>query len=435
MRSGLLLLLAVVLTAGCGKREDENLGTSRMWGGADDEMFMGVAADGAGNLYAVGYTKSFGAGTDRDVLVVKFDSNMNEVWARTWGGNSDEAANAVAVVGSVVYVVGLTHSWGSGSSDALLMAWDTDGGLLWSRTWGGGQAEELHALYVNGTDLYAAGDTESFGAGQKDGLLLKYDASTNPPTLSWASVWGGTLNDRFYDLEVSGGAIWVSGTSRSFGAGDLDVLLAGFDTAAGALQNAYTWGGTSDDGANCLLLDGTSVILGGYSASFRVGSNDTQALMLSFDTVGAGVDWAALCGGDGSEAIADFVKTGGGYAYVGTVLTVVFLLHPVYGYCDSDGAQWKMWHWGTGGADLFNDCEMVSGQLVMAGGVTNRTDAWYAMNAAEMDVSLMSSFTSRAGTGTSPSGALGQAVTGTTTDVTGQAPGGAQLDAILTKIE
>ncbi|HML17206.1 MAG TPA: SBBP repeat-containing protein, partial [Bryobacteraceae bacterium] len=63
------------------------------WGGTGTDTGNGVATDSAGNVYVAGSTTSYGAG-GQDVLLLKYDPSGHLLWARTWGGPSNDYANA-----------------------------------------------------------------------------------------------------------------------------------------------------------------------------------------------------------------------------------------------------------------------------------------------------------------------------------------------------
>jgi len=72
-----------------------------------------------GHLYVTGSTLSFGAGTE-DVLLLKYTLDGGLVWSRTWGGMGSDTARSVSAAGGGVSVAGITYGV-SGDGQAFLL--------------------------------------------------------------------------------------------------------------------------------------------------------------------------------------------------------------------------------------------------------------------------------------------------------------------------
>jgi hypothetical protein len=164
-------------------------------------------------------------------------------------------------------VTGRTVSFGAGPYAALLLKYGPDGTLLWQKTWGGKREDYVrgHVAVDPSGSIYVTGKTESFGAGHADVLLLKYDPNG---TLLWQKTWGGTGEDLCWDVAIGpSGSIYVIGRTLSFGAGQRDVLLLKYDPN-GALLWQKIWGGTEWDSGCALAVDPSgSIYVTGVTAS------------------------------------------------------------------------------------------------------------------------------------------------------------------------
>ena len=92
-----------------------------------------IAVDAQGNVYTCGYVGVDMSSTETDALVVKFDTNGIEQWARRYNGsgNGPDAATEILIdAAGNIYVSG--YSYGSGF-DWITFKYSPSGSLLWTR--------------------------------------------------------------------------------------------------------------------------------------------------------------------------------------------------------------------------------------------------------------------------------------------------------------
>ena len=107
---------------------------------------------------------------------------------------------------TVLLIFGLVFSTGLVSADPE---------ELWSSSFGGDDDETAYAV-VEASDggFVMAGETRSFGAGNRDVLLVKTDADGNEV---WSTTFGGIHNDVAYDLQrTNDGGFILAGKTHSF---------------------------------------------------------------------------------------------------------------------------------------------------------------------------------------------------------------------------
>jgi uncharacterized delta-60 repeat protein len=188
------------------------------WGGNDLDPAWDVAVDKYGDIYVVGFTHSFGVHVPTpDVFILKYDSDGNLILQKTWGGSGGDWARSVAVrPDGGIYVVGETTSFeASGGLDAFVLKYDRHGQLGWQRTWGGklGDGAWDAAVSPDG-GIYVVGETRSFEVGGGlDASILKYDSDGN---LIWDKTWGANdLEDAQGVAAVDNKRFVVVGTTTS----------------------------------------------------------------------------------------------------------------------------------------------------------------------------------------------------------------------------
>ena len=95
--------------------------------------------------------------------------------------------------------------------------------LAWYKTWGGGQAENFFNMDIDAeNNIYLAGYTRSYGAGDQDLFLLKYNDSGD---LQWNVTWGNNNRESSGKVAVdSQGYAYLIGY-RNSGINDNDMWL------------------------------------------------------------------------------------------------------------------------------------------------------------------------------------------------------------------
>jgi len=89
--------------------------------------------------------------------------NQNLIWENFWGGlGYDKAYDTYASL-NYVYFTGETRSFGNGENDAFLVKYDLNGTQIWNITWGGSDWDMSKAITVNDSYIYITGYTKSYG--------------------------------------------------------------------------------------------------------------------------------------------------------------------------------------------------------------------------------------------------------------------------------
>lgn len=173
-----------------------------------------IAVDDSGNVYVAGMC-------DNDYLTVKYKSNGDTVWTRTYNGPgsvSDEIY-AMAVDGNEnVYVTGRSFN-ASYNGDYLTIKYKSNGDTAWVRRYNGsGNGDDWpHAIAVDNIgNSYVTGEIKVTG-GKYDYATIKY--SSTGDTL-WVKTYNGPRNDNdeAYSIAVDdSGYVYVTGKSCNTG--------------------------------------------------------------------------------------------------------------------------------------------------------------------------------------------------------------------------
>ena len=370
------------------------------WGGTDDDYFLGVSVDRFGNSYAVGYTYSFGAG-DTDAFIAKFGSDGSLLWDRTWGGDDEDEAEGVAVDDSGnAYMTGYTY-FGAGDTDAFIAKFYAGGSLAWDLTWGWIHDEEATdiALDKDG-NIYIVGDTSSFGAGDMDAFIAKFDSSGG---LIWDRIWGGSSDDWGYGVSVDeDGNVYIVGSTTSFGAGANDAFIAKF-SSNGDLIWDRTWGTSSIEGAYGIAVDvhGNVYVTGNTQAYHLTRLEDVFIAKFSSD---GNLIWDLVWGGSDPDYGEDIdVDDAGNLYVVGSTFSFGnkgFLLR-----LDSDGNLLRQVAWGGTGADHLVSVDVSGAFLCAAGDTISRSRT--VRDIAGTTLSILATISDPAATPADPSASVG----------------------------
>jgi outer membrane protein assembly factor BamB len=160
--------------------------------GNGSDRVEAMAVDAAGNVVVTGISSG---GASYDFATVKYNEAGKTLWERRYNapGDLDESPTALAVDDhGYVYVAGLSIRAGTGA-DFIVLKYDPDGTLLWSRSYDGPAHSEdwpqAIALSRAG-EVYVTGWSGGVGTG-RDITTLKYDTDGN---LIWERRYNGPIN-------------------------------------------------------------------------------------------------------------------------------------------------------------------------------------------------------------------------------------------------
>lgn len=246
-------------------------------------------------------------------------SKMNDLpniqWNQTYGGSKDDYAVAVIQATSREFVlVGSTMSYGAGDYDAWLVKTDPRGAVEWTQTFGGSKYDEGNSVIETKDGGYAfVGSTKSYGAGEIDLWLVKTDAYGN---LEWHQTFGGPRSDGASAvIETDSGFVLV-GSTRSYGAGETDVWLVKTDVN-GKMEWQQTIGGPEIDVIRSFIKTADNgFALFGYTSSYGAGGWDSW--FVKTDSNG-NMEWQQTYGDSKDDAAWSGIQTAddGGYVLIG----------------------------------------------------------------------------------------------------------------------
>ena len=287
-------------------------------GGAD----WSVAAAADGSVYLAGTTADNGV----DAALVKFDSNGNLLWERTWGGAEVDTAQAVAThTDGSVYIVGRTTSFPTGSAGLFVVKFDASGRVVWQKVWDGAASGEGAAVapdgsvYAGGSIIRAPEDLAEF-----DILALKL---TSGGALSWARAYaaGEVVDVRGGMAAASDGSVYLAGAIQAPGGGGIvgiAALIVKLSPDGNLLFDKRCCTKSGDTGEGVTVGPDGSVHVAGTTTVLGAGNQDS--FVIRVQPTGKKVTGAATWG------TSTGFETGGGVAVAtdGTIMLAATTTEP-----------------------------------------------------------------------------------------------------------
>lgn len=220
---------------------DGDLLWTRQYGGISVTMAEAVVTDSLGNAYIAGWTDgtfSSPKAPGRFAFLIKISPSGDFMWVRYAGDPIYSITCDAADIGpdDCVYIAGqagiLPGHAPSGSADAYVVKFDSDGNQIWGSLFGSAAEERCYAVSVdNAGFVYAAGFTKGdYGApnaGDRDAFLTKLSPTGFP---LWTHQAGASVDDRYYGVAADvSGRVYVCGTAWGDvfgpGAGAADAIV------------------------------------------------------------------------------------------------------------------------------------------------------------------------------------------------------------------
>jgi len=164
----------------------------------------GIATDSQGNIIVVGTTipQKIQPPNREDFLIVKYTPSGDTLWTRRYDITGADEAYSVATdqLGNII-IVGSIHN-DTTNWDMHIVKYDSDGNILWTRTYSNGMEDVGEFAYGVATD--SKGNIIVTGRGTSVGhfpnyVTLKYDSSGN---FIWMREYDGGWEDIARDVTV-----------------------------------------------------------------------------------------------------------------------------------------------------------------------------------------------------------------------------------------
>lgn len=304
------------------------------------------------------------------LLVAPQVVNCQTNWQKVYGGHGyDYGYSVIQTYDGGYAIAGATTTIGNGNSDAYLLKVDSVGNIELQNSFGGINIDQAYSIKeTRDSGLVFAGFTNSFGNGGYDMYVVRTDKLGD--TL-WTKTYGGADWDFAYSIDTTtDGGFIIAGETYSYGAGNKDMYIVKIDANGDSLWTK-TYGGPNEDGAKSIKqTNDNGYIVTGFSKSLGDPNGDIYTLKLdnNGDTL-----WTYKYDGLLGDVAHDIIENNNasGYILVGETRVADKGLNGISINIDTLGNQTKLDYWGYFDGDwddgLYSIARSVNGRPAVAG--------------------------------------------------------------------
>ncbi len=313
--------------------------TNKTFGGDDNDELNKILQTNDGKILLTGTGRGNGGDLgftngNQDFWVIKTELDGTIIWKKTYGGAlPDKLNSAINTPDGGFLLVGSTDSdngdiqnkiGGPYVSDGWIIKIDANGNLLWSKTYGSTDGDELQDIIqtIDGNYVVVG---ESRGAdtdipnnnGNSDYWVLKIDDQGN---ILWSKTHGG--NDSDWDAkitEATNGNLYLTGRTYSDDIpnyhGSVDIALYGLEPNGNEIwKSAY--GGTGlENATNITATEDGNLVIGATTVSddgdVGIQHSGNSAWVFKINTAG-NILWKRLFASSKSGGFEDIITTNDG---------------------------------------------------------------------------------------------------------------------------
>ncbi|MBP7174520.1 MAG: T9SS type A sorting domain-containing protein, partial [Cloacibacterium sp.] len=334
--------------------EKGDLDWQKSFGGSGTDFLQSIKLTSDAGFILAG-TSSSGKGVHKkeesrgqdDFWIIKLDAKGGEIWQKTIGGNGQDRLSSIIQTRDGGYLLaGSSSSDKSGEKsekcrgnlDYWIVKLDSEGKILWQKTYGGEQLDILQNveeskdggfLLAGFSNSKASGDKLEDSFGYNDYWVIKTD---DKGEIIWQRIYGGDKDDQLNALVQTRDGMFILGGSSNSGATNkknkgnkgTDFWVLKIDEKGEIIwQETYNYGKTDVLTSIVENPDGT-LLIAGYAQSEEIGTgrkdkegiNDYIALKI--DSKGEEI-WTKTIGSAGEDLLRKVVETrDGGYLLAGT---------------------------------------------------------------------------------------------------------------------
>ena len=212
--------------------------------------------------------------------ILKLDPKGNIIWEKSYGGDGWDGAESTQQTSDLGYIVaGWTKSQDSENEEAWILKLDTDGNIIWSKTYNGYKICTAFSIQQTADMGYiVAGRTTSLGTNKVDAWITKLYSDGN---VEWNKSFGGSGNDIANSVQQTsdGGYIVAGEKNDAYWVFKLD--------QSGKMQWEYAKNDQTSIAWFAQQTTDSGYIVGGFNAPHNISKFSNQgAIIWNFNDLG-----------------------------------------------------------------------------------------------------------------------------------------------------
>ena len=272
-------------------------------------------------IYAVGsyvYEKEQLSLNTRDGLLVKYDLDGNMLWSKNYQVLGDtefknilEVSDGIIVVGQSIYEnyeIG-NHDMGGG----IIIKYDFDGNLIWTNNFGGNKSGIFNDI-VQVEDGYIVCGKDALNYG----MIVKFSLDG---TRLWVKNYANTDNLGMTNIKLKDNKLYIAGAYNVSDKKDADgKTIFQYDACIfvydlnGELLDIYKFGGNKDERFNTIIMLENSILAIGYTGSSDIDlkglnyqKDQYEGMLVEFNYEGKIIN-KEVYGGTKNESLNDIIE-------------------------------------------------------------------------------------------------------------------------------
>jgi hypothetical protein len=304
-----------------------------------------------------------------DFFVVMTKFNGDTLWAKTYGSSGDDFLTSIKPLAAGGYILsGYSNGIAGNGYDVILARIGEDGNLIWSKSYGGtGDDKATDVIQNTNMQFVVTGSTNSFGAGNLDVYLLATDCTGN---FLWSNSFGGPSEDFGNSIaSTSDSGYFITGSTKSFGT-NTDAYLIKTDNTGNKIWTKAIGGNNTDYANSGIQTSDGGFVFTGISYSWGTGTGDMYVVKM--DSLGQ-VFWTEITGGADEDRGNSIIESNdGNYVIAGETNSYTFTSDLYLVKLSSSGDNiWSRVFGGPGIETGKNIIQTADGGYAIAGSTSN----------------------------------------------------------------